>query len=128
MKDKNKDNMDWAFEGIPFKRLKDSLNQSLSDILNQIDEADDGAYERIDLLECTDCGAYEEEVFGNTKKVFSEDDKPTKYDQFIIVDVDEESEEFFKGVKYNISYSYICPLCGSWQEVEVEDVVYDEEI
>lgn len=110
MSTKKKDHHDDFSKDEEYRKLLNNLKEIIEDAKAKgVDFS-----ERADVLECRDCGAYEDFLEGE-RAVYDDEGEQTEHKMFIVIDVKERT--YTKGDVFNslMTYDFICPVCGMWQ-------------
>lgn len=101
-----------------------SYQKLLADLKGIIEDAKAKGVElfrRDDLLTCSDCGAYENVEFSGQWRVYDKEERPTNYEEFILIDKKERTYNKNKVCYFKMTYSFICSVCGARQTEVVRD-------
>lgn len=77
--------------------------------------------QRMDLLLCTTCNAYEELTTRGHWLVVDPIRQSASMQQFLIVDCEQKAFQRKQVRYFKTSYTFICPACGTYQNAVLRD-------
>ncbi len=110
-------NQDEPSESKEYRKL-------VSDLKGIIDDARAKGIDltqRMDTLNCTICGAYEELTTRGHRLVVEPQRQTASMQQFLIIDCAQKSFQRKQVRYFRTSYTFICSACGAYQNTVVKD-------
>lgn len=77
--------------------------------------------QRMDTLNCSVCGAYEELTTRGHRLVVEPERQFASMDQFLIIECVQKTFQRKQVRYFRITYTYICSACGAYQSTIVKD-------
>jgi hypothetical protein len=105
------------FESEEYKKLVADLRVIIDDAKSKgIDLT-----QRMDVLTCSTCDAYEEITARGDRIVVDPMHRTAAYQQFLIVDSAQKTLQRKKIRYFKTTYTFICSSCGAYQTAVVRD-------
>jgi hypothetical protein len=77
--------------------------------------------QRMDVLTCSTCDAYEEITSRGDRIVVDPMHRTVAYQQFVIVDSQQKTFQRKKIRYFKTTYTFICSSCGAYQNAVIRD-------